>query len=72
MASPGGKLSSAARLMRSGEMSNDNSISVKKFILQHDTVLSRCNGINQMSPFFIRPGSRRATFPSGEGIAAYT
>ncbi len=68
MASPGGKLSSEARLMRNGDRFQFEVQSDKKYIFQAGTFFTNCLQICCMSPFLIRPGLRRATFPPGEGV----
>ena len=55
MASPGGKLSSAARLMRNGEMYRFQMQFVKKYNLTVCTFLFDCIPRQRLSPFLIRP-----------------
>ena len=55
IASPGGKLSSAARLMRNGETERFSMQFVKKYDLKSCTFLFACVPYQKMSPFLIRP-----------------
>ena len=55
IASPGGKLSSAARLMRNGETERFSMQFVKKYDLKSCTFLFACVPDQKMSPFLIRP-----------------
>ena len=55
VASPGGKLSSAARLMRNGEMFRLRIQFVKKYNLKGGTFLFDCVPYQKVSPFLIRP-----------------
>ena len=65
---PRGKLSSKARLMRNGEHSILHLQLVKKVPFWYLCTSVSLLSLPYLSPFLIRPGIRRATFPPGEGF----
>lgn len=67
---PRGKLSSKARLMRNGEHSILHLQLVKKVPFWYLCTSVSLLSLPYLSPFLIRPGIRRATFPPGEGFFA--
>ena len=65
---PRGKLSSKARLMRNGEHSILHLQLVKKVPFWYLCTSVSLLSLPYLSPFLIRPGIRRVTFPPGEGF----